>query len=34
MDATQFSDRPLVILNPAANRGNMRDYRALVQAAR
>lgn len=31
MDAAQFSGQPLVILNPAANRGNMHGYRALVQ---
>src|SRR5579859_7557361 len=31
MDATQFSGQPLVILNPVANRGDMRDYRVLVR---
>jgi diacylglycerol kinase (ATP) len=31
MDATQFSGRSLVILNPAANRGNMRRHRAVVR---
>ena len=31
MDAAQFSGQPLVILNPAANRGNMREHRALVR---
>jgi len=31
MDATQFSGQTLVILNPAANRGNMRDQRALAK---
>jgi len=31
MDAAQFSGQPLVILNPAANRGNMHGYRALVR---
>src|SRR5579872_593741 len=31
MDAAQFSERPLVILNPAANRGNMRKQRAVVR---
>ena len=31
MDAAQVSAQPLVILNPAANRGNMRGYRALVR---
>lgn len=31
MDAAQFSGQPLVILNPAANRGNMSGYRALAR---
>src|ERR1700692_4960125 len=31
MDAAQFSGQPLVILNPAANRGNMHRYRAVVR---
>ena len=31
MDAAQFSGQPLVILNPAANRGNMHRQRALVR---
>src|ERR1700726_3464688 len=31
MDAAQFSGQPLVILNPAANRGNMRRHRAVVR---
>ena len=31
MDAAQFSGQPLVILNPAANRGNMHNYRAIAR---
>ncbi|HKV57572.1 MAG TPA: diacylglycerol kinase family protein [Ktedonobacteraceae bacterium] len=31
MDAAQFSGQPLVILNPAANRGKMRKHRAMVR---
>lgn len=31
MDTAQFSGQPLVILNPAANRGNMGGHRALVR---
>ena len=31
MDDAQFSGQPLVILNPAANRGNMHGYRALAR---
>jgi diacylglycerol kinase (ATP) len=31
MDAAQFSGQPLVILNPAANRGDMDRYRAVVR---
>jgi diacylglycerol kinase (ATP) len=31
MDASQFSGQPLVILNPAANRGNMHNHRTLVR---
>src|ERR1700736_5920898 len=31
MDAAQFSGQTLVILNPAANRGNMHRYRAVAR---
>ena len=31
MDAAQFSGQPLVILNPAANRGDMGRYRAVAR---
>src|ERR1051326_6678257 len=31
MDAALSFGQPLVILNPAANRGNMREHRALVR---
>src|SRR6202790_260635 len=31
MDAAQFTGQPLVILNPAANRGKMHMYRAIAR---
>lgn len=31
MEQTQFSGQPLVLLNPAANRGNMHKHRAIVR---
>lgn len=31
METTESSDNPLVILNPAANRGNIHHYRSLLQ---